>query len=76
MGKRVGSLVGALGGRVGAWRRAAAGEESWEAVTGRSLYRDNVPSDDALAHSLSEVKRYWQALQGRSDEALIGGVLP
>ena len=76
MGKRVGSLVGALGGRVGAWRRAIAGEESWEAVTSRSLYRGNVPSDDALAHSLDELKRYWHALQGRSDEALIGGVLP
>ena len=76
MGKRVGSLVGALGGRVGAWRRAISGEESWEAVAGRSLYREHVPSDAALAHSLEELKRYWQSLQGRGDEALIGGVLP
>lgn len=76
MGKKVGSLVGALGGRVGAWRRAIGGEESWEAVAGRSLYREQVPSDQALAHSLQELKRLWQALQGRSDEALIGGVLP
>ena len=76
MGKRVGSLVGALGGRLGAWRRATGGEESWEAVAGRSLYRDKVPSDEALAHSVDELKRYWQALQGRSDEALIRGVLP
>lgn len=76
MGKRVGSLVGALGGRLGAWRRAVMGEESWEAVAGRSLYREKIPSDEALAHSLGELKHYWQALQGRSDEALIGGVLP
>jgi cytochrome b pre-mRNA-processing protein 3 len=76
MGKKVGSLVGALGGRLGAWRRALDGEESWEAVAGRSLYREKVPSDAALAHSVDELKRYWQALQGRSDEALIGGVLP
>ena len=76
MGKRVGSLVGALGGRVGAWRRAVAGEESWEAVASRSLYREKVPSEAALAHSLGELKLYWQALQGRSDEALIGGILP
>ena len=76
MGKKVGSLVGALGGRVGAWRRAVSGEESWDAVASRSLYREQVPSDDALAHSLGEVKHYWQALQGRGDEALIGGVLP
>jgi cytochrome b pre-mRNA-processing protein 3 len=76
MGKRVGSLVGALGGRVGAWRRAVDGEESWDAVAGRSLYRDKVPSEAALAHSLEELKRFWQSLQGRGDEALIGGVLP
>lgn len=76
MGKRVGSLVGALGGRVGAWRRAIDGEESWEAVASRSLYREQVPSAAALEHSLDELKRYWEVLQGRSDEALIGGVLP
>ncbi len=46
MGKRVGSLVGALGGRLGAWRKAIAGEESWDAVASRSLYREKVPSDD------------------------------
>lgn len=76
MGKKVGSLVGALGGRVGAWRRVVAGEESWEAVAGRSFYRDRVPGDSALAHTVAELKRYWSALQGRTDEALVEGVLP
>ena len=76
MGKKVGSLVGALGGRIGAWRRVTNGEESWEAVTTRSLYRGKAPSDDALAHSVTELKLFSQVLEGRSDETLIGGVLP
>lgn len=76
MGKKVGGLVGALGGRVGAWRRVIDGQESWEAVTGRSFYRDSVPSDSALDYTVSELKRYWQSIEGRGDEALIGGVLP
>jgi cytochrome b pre-mRNA-processing protein 3 len=76
MGKKVGSLVGALGGRVGAWRRAIDGLESWEAVATRSFYRDKVPGEAALQHSVSELKRFWQELEGRSDEALVRGVLP
>ncbi|GAA4008929.1 hypothetical protein GCM10022280_02130 [Sphingomonas swuensis] len=76
MGKKVGSLVGALGGRLGAWRRVLEGSESWEAVTGRSLYRGNLPADEALAHSVVELRRFWEGLEGRGDEALIGGVLP
>jgi cytochrome b pre-mRNA-processing protein 3 len=76
MGKKVGSMVGALGGRVGAWRRVLDGEESWEAVATRSFYRDKVPSEAALEHTIGELKRYWQALEGRSDEALVRGVLP
>ena len=44
IGKQVGGMVGALGGRIGAWRRALAGEEDWSEVTTRSLYRGRRPT--------------------------------
>lgn len=76
MGKKVGGLVGALGGRVGAWRGAIDGTESWEAVAGRSLYRGKPTPDGALDHAVGELRHFWQSLEGRGDEALCNGVLP
>jgi cytochrome b pre-mRNA-processing protein 3 len=76
IGKKVGSLVGALGGRVGAWRRAVDGEESWESVLGRSMFRGQPAADEAVAHVEGELRAFWAALQGREDEALINGALP
>jgi cytochrome b pre-mRNA-processing protein 3 len=76
MGKKVGSLVGALGGRVGAWRRAIEGLESWDAVIGRSVYREAEAPADAGDHVERQLRLFWSALQGRTDEALLNGTLP
>ncbi len=76
MSKKVGSLVGALGGRVGAWRRAIGGEESWPAVIVRSVYREQPVGETALDYAERQLRLFWSGLEGRSDEALIEGVLP
>nr|WP_294169329.1 ubiquinol-cytochrome C chaperone family protein [uncultured Sphingomonas sp.] len=76
MSKKVGSLVGALGGRVGAWRRAVAGEESWPAVIGRSVYREGRASDEARDYVERQLRLFWAALEARTDEALVNGTLP
>lgn len=76
MGKKVGGLVGALGGRVGAWRRAIDGNESWTAVTERSVFRGKSPGADALDHVERKLRDFWAGLEASSDEALIAGRLP
>jgi cytochrome b pre-mRNA-processing protein 3 len=76
MSKRVGSLVGAFGGRVGAWRRVMAGEESWAAVLGRSVYREQPVAEEARDHTERQLRLFWAAIEARTDEALIGGNLP
>ena len=76
IGKKVGSLVSALGGRVGAWRRAVDGEESWDAVIGRSVFRSGPAPEEAAAHVERELREFWVELQARDDSALIKGALP
>jgi cytochrome b pre-mRNA-processing protein 3 len=76
IGKQVGGMVSALGGRVGAWRSAISGEEAWNDVTCRSLYRGRTPGDAALAHSESALREYWDRLLRADDVTLVAGDLP
>lgn len=76
MGKKVGGLVGALGGRVGAWRRAVDGSESWSAVAERSVFRGTAPNPDALDFVERRLRDFWAGLEASSDDALIAGRLP
>ncbi|HZG09759.1 MAG TPA: ubiquinol-cytochrome C chaperone family protein [Allosphingosinicella sp.] len=48
VGKRIGKLMGLLGGRLGAYRDALAGEGDFEASVRRNMYRDAPPSPEAV----------------------------
>ncbi|WP_240309432.1 MULTISPECIES: ubiquinol-cytochrome C chaperone family protein [Sphingomonas] len=76
MGKKVGGLVGALGGRIGAWRRAIDGSESWPAVTERSVFRGTAPNPDALDFVERRLRDLWAGLEASSDDSLGAGRLP
>jgi cytochrome b pre-mRNA-processing protein 3 len=73
IGKQVGGMVGALGGRVGAWRRALSGEEEWNEVIIRSLYRGRAPDQAALAHNATALRAFWDRLGLAGDPAVIAG---
>ena len=75
VGKNVGKMMGALGGRLDAYRQPIAGT-GFEAAIVRNLYRDAPPPADALAATLDRLRRFDAAL-GRSAEAdLMAGKLP
>jgi cytochrome b pre-mRNA-processing protein 3 len=49
VGKKVGKLMGALGGRIGAFREGLEGGGDFEAAVARNIFRGAPPSEDALA---------------------------
>ena len=71
VGKHVGRMMAALGGRLAAFR---AGD--FEAATRRNIFHDSPPSDEALAVVVGRLERFAEALDGIGLEALAGGALP
>ena len=76
VGKHMGRLMAALGGRLGAYRDGlASGDGAFEAALARNLYRGAPPSPAAVAH-VAEGLRAWQArLAGLPVERIITGEL-
>lgn len=64
VGKHIGRMMSALGGRLGAYRSALAGEGSVAEALERNLYRGATPTPDALAHTAAA----FQSLAGQLDE--------
>lgn len=76
VGKRMGKMMGLLGGRLGAYREALAGGTGFEEALLRNLYRAEHPGAAALAHSAGELRELHAALGGVELDALMAGRLP
>lgn len=74
VGKHVGRMVSALGGRLAAFR--AAGSGSLEAPVRRNLFHDAPPAPEALAFATARLERFRDGLDGTSVPALLAGGLP
>lgn len=61
VGKQIGRMVGALGGRLGVYR-AADGSEELRAALVRNLWRGHEPDAAGLAHVMAEVAKLRAAL--------------
>ena len=76
VGKHVGRMMSALGGRLAAFRSAREEAGSFEAAVGRNIFHDSPPSEEALSLVGDRVERYSGALDAAAAEALIAGRLP
>lgn len=75
VGKHIGRMVSALGGRLSAYREALSGEAELSEALARNLYRGAPPSADALAHVESRLRARWVRLGGMTRDALMAGEL-
>jgi cytochrome b pre-mRNA-processing protein 3 len=73
LGKTVRKLLGALGARTEAWRRAAAGALDWTAAAGDSL---RVADAAAIEHAAAALRRLWSSLGTASLAELEEGSIP
>ena len=74
VGKHVGRLMGALGGRLGALREA--GEGGLEAFAIRNIFHDAPPSDEATQQVAARLERIRGALREQPLDALLAGRIP
>ncbi|HYD12594.1 MAG TPA: ubiquinol-cytochrome C chaperone family protein [Allosphingosinicella sp.] len=75
VGKHVGRMMGAVGGRLTAFRQGLADGALAPAVE-RNIFHEAPPSDEALALVAQGLERFAAALDGLSAETILAGELP
>ena len=76
VGKHVGRMMGALGGRLGAYREAGADEAAFAAAVRRNVFRDAPPSEAAAALVARRLAGFRDALAALPFTDLTAGRLP
>ena len=75
VGKHVGRMMGALGGRMNAYREGFASGDLTPALV-RNLYRGKDPAPEAIAHVTRALTALHDSLGKASIESLAAGELP
>ncbi len=73
VGKHVGRMMSALGGRLAAYRAALRGEARMRDALIRNLYRGQAPADAAIAHVEGALRARWMRLECLTRDALMTG---
>lgn len=73
VGKHVGKMMGALGGRIGVYRERPGGKETLEHALARNLYRAHPPAPASLDWTVARVRRIAAGLAALPVEAVLAG---
>jgi cytochrome b pre-mRNA-processing protein 3 len=77
VGKHMGKMMGALGGRLDAYRRTIDVQDGGlEEALVRNLYRDVAPPPEALAFVVARLRRTAKLLADQPIDALLAGRVP
>lgn len=76
VGKQIGKMMSALGGRLAAYRAALAGEASLDEAVARNIFRGEAPDAAALAHVSAGLRGMAASLNELDAKALLAGALP
>ena len=76
VGKHVGRMMGALGGRLGAFREALAGTGDFDSAVRRNLFREAPPDDAAVAFVAGRLLSFNARLGETELEQLVAGEIP
>ena len=75
VGKHVGKIMGALGGRLEAFRDALTSGAPLEPLVLRNIYTEQEPDSAAVAHTAGALNARWAALQSVDAQSLLSGDL-
>lgn len=76
VGKHIGRMMGALGGRLTAYREALDEEGGFEEALERNLYRGDPPGRNAIGYVETRLRALAEALDAIEGEALVAGRWP
>lgn len=73
VGKHMGRIMGALGGRLGAFRPALADGDAMRAAVNRNIFHEAAPSPDAVGFVAERLGRFAAGLDTTPVSALLAG---
>nr|WP_310496578.1 ubiquinol-cytochrome C chaperone family protein [Sandarakinorhabdus sp.] len=76
VGKHIGRMMAALGGRLGAYRDAGGDDSALAAALARNMWRGVPPGDDALEWCVRESRRLMAALTASDFAGIAAGTAP